>query len=261
MGDEWDYVRTLDEVARTLNARVPLEETLHMIVSVAAETIPGIDHAGISTIERKGSVMTRASTDDMVLRLDELQYSLGEGPCLDALHKEDVVFVPSLRLDQRWPRYVPPAVRMGLRAQLAVKLFTDDMGTIGGLNLYSTEQESLDDDAEALAHLFATQAALALGHAHERHQLLQAVETRRVIGIAIGICMERYGLDENRAFGYLVRESSTSNIKLRDVAYRIIDQANRSHQQGSREVGATGRPFSSPVENQRVNVADGHGDT
>jgi hypothetical protein len=38
--------------------------------------------------------------------------------------------------------------------------------------------------------------------------------------------MERFGLDEDRAFAYLVRVSSRSNVKLRDVAKEIVDRRN-----------------------------------
>jgi hypothetical protein len=45
-------------------------------------------------------------------------------------------------VDKRWPRHVPGAVAVGLRAQLAVQLYLDDQGTLGALNLYSTPSPS-----------------------------------------------------------------------------------------------------------------------
>lgn len=55
----------------------------------------------------------------------------------------------------------------------------------------------------------------------------QALQSRKVIGQAIGILMERFGLDDGRAFAFLVRASSHGNIKLRDVAAELVDQGNR----------------------------------
>ena len=55
--------------------------------------------------------------------------------------------------------------------------------------------------------------------------MTQAIGARTMIGQAVGILMERYRLDPNRAFGYLVRTSQTGNIKLRDVAADIVDDA------------------------------------
>ena len=73
-----------------------------------------------------------------LLPLDDLQYSLGEGPCVETLRAADIVVAPHIRHDQRWPRFVPAAVEMGLRSQLAVRLYLDGEGTLGGINLYST---------------------------------------------------------------------------------------------------------------------------
>lgn len=56
----------------------------------------------------------------------------------------------------------------------------------------------------------------------------QALESRKVIGQALGLISERYGVDENRAFGVLTRFSQTSNTKLRVVAADIVATANRS---------------------------------
>src|SRR4051812_40845021 len=52
-----------------------------------------------------------------------------------------VVVAPRIHHDPRWPRDVPAAVELGLRSQLAVKLYLDDQGTLGGLNLYSTTSD------------------------------------------------------------------------------------------------------------------------
>ena len=40
---------------------------------------------------------------------------------------------------------------------------------------------------------------------------------------------ERYGLDENRAFAVLLRASSTSNIKLRDIAAQLVEDTHHRH--------------------------------
>jgi GAF domain-containing protein len=120
---------------------------------------------------------------------------------------------------------MPLAVAAGLRAQMGLRLFTE-RETLGSLNLYSTTSDTIDTDAVHLAELFAAHASLALGHARREEQLSAALLTRKVIGQAIGILMERHVLDEDRAFAYLTRVSSRCNIKLRDVAKEIVDQRN-----------------------------------
>ncbi len=221
-----DVAKALAVAARTLNVQESLEETLSVIAEVARSSIPGFDHVGISTLDRHGKPQTQAATGQLVWDLDTVQYNLEEGPCVDSLHEASVVSAPHIRDDQRWPRYVPLAVERGLQSQLAVKLSLDDHQAIGGLNLYSTVSADVHPEAEHIAELFAAHAAIALGHARDREHLNEALHSRKVIGQALGILMERYSMNEDRAFAFLVRASSTSNIKLREIAQEIVDQAN-----------------------------------
>jgi len=221
-----DLASALARAARTIDRKQSLDEALDAIVRTARTSIPGFDHVGISIIDRHDRIQTKAATDALVWELDRLQYDLGEGPCVSAMREVPVVAVPHAGRDQRWPRYMPEAVRAGLRSQLAVRLFLDDEGTMGGLNLYSTTSDTLDPDAESFADLFATHASIALGRAREIANLNDALNSRKVIGQAIGVVMERYGLDEDRAFAYLVRASSHANVKLRDIAQDLVDRAN-----------------------------------
>jgi GAF domain-containing protein len=218
------FVQSIAEAARTLNQPRSLDETLQTLVEVACNSVPGFDQVGIATLH-KGEVQTRAFTGDLVLRLDEIQYDLREGPCSAALQGTDAVSVSSLRDEHRWPRYVPQAQAAGVRSQMAVKLYLDQ-DAVGGINFYSTISDEVSHDAQALARLFASHAAIALGRAYERETLTEALQTRKVIGEAIGILMERYEMNEDRAFAFLVRASSHANIKLRVVAQTLVDQRN-----------------------------------
>ena len=212
--------------AHEINAASDLEATLHTIAQVALTSLPEIDHVGVSLAHRDGRVETKAYTDDLVLELDRLQYSFNEGPCLHALTTAAVVRVENARHEQRWPKFIPEAVKLGLRAQLGLRLYADHH-TLGGLNLYSVSHDTIDDDTVERAELFATHAALALGRARREEQLNTALTTRHVIGQAVGIVMERFSITEPRAFEYLTRVSSTSEKKLRDVAKALVDQSNQ----------------------------------
>jgi len=223
-----DVAASLTTAARTMHQPRPLPETLQVIVEVARDSVPGFDAVGITTVDRHGKAHTRAKTGSLVDALDDLQYGLGEGPCVETLRGADVVTAPHIRHDQRWPRYIPQAVREGLRSQLAVRLFLDDQGTVGGINFYSTVSDAIDPEAESIADLFAAHAAIGLGTARERDDLNKALHTRKVIGQAIGILMERYSIGEDAAFAFLIRASSHGNIKLRDIAQELVDGVNRA---------------------------------
>jgi hypothetical protein len=114
---------------------------------------------------------------------------------------------------------------MGVGGQMALHLFHDN-GSLGGLNLYFDRPGLIDAQTVGVAELFAVLAALAMGHARQLDGLHAALRTRTDIGKAIGILMERYELDEDRAFQFLVRTSQTGNVKLRVIADEIITAAN-----------------------------------
>ncbi|MGN6129584.1 MAG: GAF and ANTAR domain-containing protein [Nocardioidaceae bacterium] len=221
----------LAEVARILDTKQDTRETLEGIVLTAQAAVPGFDHVGVSVAPARRRrdrprIETLAATDPLVHELDDLQWRLEEGPCVDALMEEPVVVVEHARHAQRWPRYVPEAAQVGLRAQLAIRLFADKTG-VGGLNFYSLERETVDPLAPVIGELFATHAAIALGRAREIEGLHEALASRKLIGQGIGILMERFGLDEERAFEYLLRTSQHSNVKLRKVAEELVADAQR----------------------------------
>jgi len=220
-----DFASALAEAARTINQPRTVEETLETIAHTARSSVPGFDEVGISLVHKDGSVETKAATGELVWQLDKLQYDLNEGPCVSSLRDEPVIIVDHIAHEQRWNAFVPEAVKLGLKAQMALRLYVDEDGTIGGINLYSTSSDTIADDAPAVAEVFAAQAAVALGRVQEIHQLNEALQSRQQIGTAIGILMERYKVDQQGAFAFLSRLSSHSNVKLRDVAARIVEDA------------------------------------
>lgn len=220
--DDQDLRAALSHAARTIGQARTFEETMQTIAETALLSIPGIEHVGVSVLDRGGNAVTKAATSDLVLELDKLQYSLHEGPCVDSLRGATVVAAPRIRDDPRWPRYVPSAVQLGLKAQLAVRLYLDEQGTVGGLNMYSTGSEDLDPQAPGVADLFAAHAALALDKARRVDHLNEALQTREIIGEAVGLLMAKYNLDTDAAFGFLVRTSSHSNVKVRDIAVQMV---------------------------------------
>ncbi len=211
----------LARASETINECRTFGETLDAIVHATRTSLPEFPHVSISMRRRDGTFETAAGTDQLVWELDAVQYHLGEGPCVQAVEHEPVVVVDRLREEQRWPGYVAAALERGVRSQVAVRLFASSQH-VAGLNLYSVEHEEVDESSAETAQLFASHAAIILGHAQQEDQLNEALASRKVIGQAIGILMERYRIDADRAFQFLVRASSTSNIKLRDVAEEVV---------------------------------------
>lgn len=225
MAPHHDLPGTLTAAALEMDAARTTAHTLQTMVTVAQRSLDDIDEVGVTLAHRNGRLVTDASTGPLVVELDELQYAFDEGPCLSALREEaDLTVVEHLPQETRWPRFVSAAADRGVTAQLGARLFVDDR-TVGVLNLYSTTSETLSEETRHLAELFATHAALAYGHARTLGDLQGAIAHRELIGKAIGIVMERYALGAGRAFDYLVQVSSTSEMRVRDLAQEIVRQA------------------------------------
>lgn len=122
--------------------------------------IVGVDGAGVMLMSGdvpRGSLCT---TDAVSHLIEELQFTLGEGPCVDAYHGDQVVSEPNLADPEtrRWPAFTPPALEAGVRAVFG---FPMRVGTVrlGALNLYRVRASSLTDDEHADALVIAEVAA------------------------------------------------------------------------------------------------------
>jgi GAF domain-containing protein len=198
-----------------------LDETLSRITAAAVQVLPDVTMCSISILHGDGRLETAAPTHDVLCEVDAAQYELREGPCYEAAVDTAAVVSTDLANDDRFPSYRKAALDAGLRAQVGVRLF-DANDSRGSLNLYS-DQVGAFSDLGSLAELFREQSAMALAYAHEIHNLKEAVQTRQLIGQAVGIVMERYQLSDQRAFAFLARLSQTRNVKLRLVAEEIVD--------------------------------------
>lgn len=219
--EQQELIRVVTEVAASLRLPIELDEALQRITASAADTVPGIDHVSISLTTRHGGIQTLAPTDAVTVRADELQYELRQGPCYLAATQAPVVQVDDLATDSRWPEYGPKAAALGIGSQLAFQ-FEAEPHTRGALNLYSNEPGQIGGEARQLGAMFAQLVALALGWSRQDETLSETLARRSTIGQAIGILVERYRLDPDRAFAFLVRLSQTGNTKLHDVAAGII---------------------------------------
>ncbi len=211
------------DAADSLYTMESMDQNLQRMVEVARDSLREIDHAGV-TLARQATVQTTAATDDFVVEVDRVQYGLGTGPCLDKLRTTEIItVVDHVRAGGRaWPEFLARAAEMGVRSMIAVRLFRND-DTLGVMNLYSTSHDVINGDTREVALMFAGHASIAYSHNLQVANLRRAVQNREMVGQASGIIMERYQLGPERAFDYLVRVSSTTETKLRDVAQHVVD--------------------------------------
>jgi hypothetical protein len=100
------------------------------------------------------------ASDDVAAHLDELQFRLGEGPCVEAFREGRAVLVPDLTevTDSRWPMFAAAARLTPIRAVFVLPLQAGAIG-IGVLDLYRDEPGMLQP-AELAGALRAADAVL-----------------------------------------------------------------------------------------------------
>jgi ANTAR domain/GAF domain len=217
----------LPEVARSLLADGSVDTTLARIVATAVDTIDGCDSAGLFVVQ-DGDVTAPAAEGALAARLDVLQRELNEGPCLDAIGQIGSIYAEDLAEPSPWPAFARAAVEAGVRSSLSVHVAAGDAP--GALNCYAAYPRAFGATDRAKALMLAVLAGVALSAAEARQaedariaNLEAALISRNLIGQAQGILMERERITADQAFDILRRASQHLNIKLRDVAQRLVE--------------------------------------
>lgn len=125
--------------------------------------VTGVTGAGIMLMSGdipRGSLCT---TDTVSALIEQLQYDLGEGPCVDAYHEDRPVLEPDLARPAapRWLAFTGPVVDVGVRAVFGFPLQVGAV-RLGALNLYNDRAGPLTDDQHADALVMADVAAQAV---------------------------------------------------------------------------------------------------
>ena len=173
----------------------------------------GVDGCGVSVLSRTGTPVALYATDRVASVIEELQFTLGEGPCMDAAASGVPVLISDLRdpsegVAGRWPAFLDEASRVGVRAVFA---FPVRIGAIslGVMDLYRAEPGQLSGDQ--LSRTFRT--VDSVGH----HML----DWERVPADQPD---ESYPLTVHQAAGIAMVQLDTSIedalVRLRATAYR-----------------------------------------
>jgi hypothetical protein len=175
------------------------------------------------------------TTDEVSQLIEELQYTLGEGPCVDAHVQDRVVSEPDLAdpVTPRWVAFTPPVLRAGARALFGFPL---RIGTVrlGALNLYRDQPGSLSReqyaDALTLAGLaaqsvLAAQAGAPAGTVPS--QLESEADFRFVVHNAAGMVSVQLDITVADALIRLRAYAFSHDRLLTDVAQDVVDRRLR----------------------------------
>lgn len=164
---------TLSEVlkgfAHTLLTDTPAQAILDGLVDRIVEVLP-ITSAGVTLIVPGGTPEYVAASDPAALRYERLQTELREGPCLAAYESGEIVAVPDLRCESRFPTFCTHALAAGLRAVFTFPLYNGD-APVGALDLYRETPGALGATALDAARTLADVTSVYLFNAKTRHEL------------------------------------------------------------------------------------------
>ncbi|WP_426226960.1 GAF and ANTAR domain-containing protein [Pseudarthrobacter sp. DSP2-3-2b1] len=225
--DSADFEQFLNELARF---------SAHQMAGDGDDALCGI------TLLRDRKAATIGWSSDSAREVDEIQYSLSQGPCLTAAEEEREVNVPDLFEEDRWgPDYANAVAAHGLRSVLSLP-FNLQGEAKAALNLYSDVPQKFDERAAAKARGYTREISQALRlavrfslHTDSAANLRATLESRTTIDIAVGIVMAQNRCSQDAAVRILTEASSNSNTKLRNVAKSLVESvggnASRTHYQ------------------------------
>ena len=224
--------QALHALSQFLVSGQSMGDTLHRVAEITTDALPSATMAGISILDHRGRAKTAIFTDEAAPQIDTSQYESGRGPCLDAWRTKRAVRIDDMaQASSDYPEFSKAAQEHGMQSSLSLPLVADDAG-LGALNLYAPAPQGFSGDDESLGGELAAAAAIVLANAtaywdarNLGEQLNEAMKSRAEIEQAKGILMAQSpGIDADDAFYLLRRASQRENVKLRDVAKRIVER-------------------------------------
>ena len=222
------------ELLRLIVGRGGGDLEIKRLCEVCAEAT-GRTGAGIMLISGevpRGSICT---TDAVSTVIEQLQYDLGEGPCLDAYHHERPVLEPDLAEPAvpRWPAFTRPALDAGARAVFGFPLQVGGV-RLGALDLYTDTPGALTDDQHRDALLLAgivAQTLLLLQAGAPPGTLASELEVsadfRYVVHQATGMVAAQLDVSVSDALVRLRAYAYGNERALTDVARDVVERRIR----------------------------------
>ncbi len=203
---------------------------LHRLVVAAARGLHAVG-AGMTVMTAGGVRGVGVASDSVTERLEELQLTLGEGPCVDALDHGFPVLVPELadRAMTRWPGYASALHAAGIRAVFAFPLQIG-AARLGVLDVFHTDAGNLPPDDLALALTFADFAISTLLNRQQHARLPtgdddglgDTLGARTTLFQAQGMVMVQLGIPLADALARIRAHAYAEDRNLGDVAADIV---------------------------------------
>ena len=211
-----------------------VQEFLQALAQLTASSLStrGTTYCGITLQRSRDHQFTVASSDEEALRMDEIQYAFGDGPCLHAIRIQDEVHIGNSAADNRWPEYMECIRDFGIQSMFSVPLMLGGQAK-AAMNLYAMDPEVFDAEFRLVARTYAAEASRALllavrvsRNAATVDDLQAVLGSRTDIDLAVGIIMGQSRCTQREAFETLRRASNGRNVKVRVLAAEIVGRLN-----------------------------------
>lgn len=219
----------LSESLRRLGDRRggPLRRSLEEVVAACVQVF-GVSGSGLMLADAQSVLRYAVATDGRSRVLEEAQLDTGEGPCVHAFVRDELVVTEDLARDERWSKVAERVGPLGVHGMLGVPVHLGGV-PVGSLDVFVdrphrwelAEQRALSGYAEVISAL--TEAALAAQQAGElADQLTYALDHRVPIERGIGYLMARDRSDHAAAFDRLRRASRNTRRRIGEVAEELL---------------------------------------
>jgi GAF domain-containing protein len=208
-----------------------VEEFLREVAALAAPILDDGVACTMALPAQGRRVAATACTDKVAAELGELQSAQGDGPGLRAAWRGEEVRIDDVSQHDRWRRFASRAQLAGIRSSLSVPL-TAEGRPAGVLSLYARRTHAFGPEVTRDARWFAAQASGALTLATRmascndlNDQLRSSMASRAIIEQALGVIMVTERCPHDTALAKLKKDSQNTNVKIRDLAARIVTDA------------------------------------
>jgi hypothetical protein len=195
---------------------------------VTCITAVAVDGGGMSLVSATGMRQPLYGSDDTAQLMERLQFTVGEGPCVDASASGSPVLVadldePGSGVAQRWPVFLAEATKADIRAVFALPVRIGAI-SLGAIDLYRRSPGPLL--GQQLAHALDTADAIAAVLLEVEDAVDLGLDADRLSSMAIhraaGMVMEQLGTNIENAFMRLRARAYSEGVPINDLADAVI---------------------------------------
>lgn len=206
-----------------LCASIPADPTAvwGKLTAGAVTLLDPVDHAFITVVDDRGGVQPRAGTDRVAEMIGDIEQCYLQGPGIETVRTRQPQVIADLATDDRWRTFVANAASTPVRSLASFPLLRTSH-TCAALTLCADVPNAFPAEGQALAGLFACNAAMLSQTAHRERELHHTLTNRDLVGQAKGLLMERFDIDSTAAFAMLTQLSERHHQSVVTVARQLV---------------------------------------